>query len=281
MYLVHNLKELREELAALRFKEQRIAFVPTMGALHAGHISLVNKAREYADEIVVSIFVNPTQFGPNEDFSRYPRTLDADAALLREAGVRVLYAPDVADMYPQGYASSVHVKGVSEGLCGALRPGHFDGVATVVSKLLLRVLPDVAVFGEKDFQQLAVIRRVVIDLDIPTMIVGAPTMREPDGLAMSSRNRYLSSQERVIAARLYARLKEVAEKVKQCRGSVATILGESKKAILDDGFTKLDYLELCDATSLKPLEGLTPNARLLVAAWLGTTRLIDNIPVGE
>lgn len=281
MRLVHHLKELREELAVLRFKGRRIALVPTMGALHSGHISLVEKARELADEVVVSIFVNPTQFGPNEDFSRYPRTLEADAALLKAAGVSTLYAPDVADMYPQGYASSVHVKGVSEGLCGAFRPGHFDGVATVVSKLLLRALPDVAVFGEKDFQQLAVIRRVVADLDIPTTIVGAPTMREPDGLAMSSRNRYLNSQERVIAAGLYARLKEIADKVKQCRGSVATILGESRKAILDDGFTKLDYLELCDATSLKPLESLTPNARLLVAAWLGTTRLIDNIPVGE
>lgn len=276
---VYRLPEFRAELTQLRLQEKRIALVPTMGALHEGHLSLLDVARAHADAVAVTIFVNPTQFGPNEDFSRYPRTLEQDAALLKKAGADVLFSPDVADMYPDGFATSVHVEGVSEGLCGAFRPGHFDGVATVVSKLLLRALPDVAVFGEKDFQQLAVIRRMALDLDIPVRIVGAPTCREEDGLAMSSRNRYLTDSERRIAPRLYALLNQVAAAITGGADVVSTLTA-ARQQLLDEGFDKLDYLELCDAANLQPIQTFEGNARLLAAVWLGTTRLIDNISVG-
>ncbi len=238
----------------------RVAFVPTMGALHAGHISLVHAAKKHADHVVVSIFVNPTQFSPNEDLSRYPRTLEADIAMLKEAGVALVYTPDAVDMYPDGFATSITVGDHEHILCGKFRPGHFTGVATVVAKLFLRVSPDVALFGEKDFQQLMVIKQLVRDLDIPTEVIGVPTLREPDGLAMSSRNRYLNPEERKIAATLHATLM-------QLRSVVAKdIPTRGKEMLLAAGFTKVDYVELAFG-------------RLLAAAWLGTTRLIDNIDV--
>lgn len=255
-----------------------VALVPTMGALHAGHLSLVAQAKQHAQRVIVSIFVNPTQFGPNEDFHKYPRPLEDDLAQLRAAGADAAWLPSVETMYPQGFASSIHVAGVSEGLCGAARPGHFDGVATVVAKLLNQVGPNVAIFGEKDFQQLAVIRRMVEDLNLPVTILGAPIMREADGLAMSSRNRYLSAEERAIASAMQRALQTASAALKAGEG-VPNVLGRAMLAMEAAGFTRIEYTELRDAQTLAPLAQYQPGARLLAAAWLGTTRLIDNIAV--
>ncbi len=267
----------------MRKKGETIALVPTMGALHAGHMMLVKAAKQHADRVVVSIFVNPTQFGPNEDFSRYPRTLDADKVLLEANGVDMLWLPQVEVMYPQGFSTHIHVAGLSEGLCGDFRPGHFDGVATVVAKLLLQVGPDMAFFGEKDYQQLCVIRRMVRDLNIPSDIHGVPTMREPDGLAMSSRNRYLSEVERATAAKLNVILKNTAEFLKKANineHSFIDFLEKAKTHIIVAGFTKIDYLDWRENDTLAPVTHYMPNSRLLVAAWLGNTRLIDNWELG-
>jgi pantoate--beta-alanine ligase len=256
----------------------RIALVPTMGALHDGHMSLIRAAREQASHVIASIFVNPTQFGANEDLDAYPRREAQDARMLQEEGTAILWAPSVAEMYPDGFATSISVSGVSEGLCGAARPGHFDGVATVVSKLFNQVRPDVALFGEKDYQQLAVIRRMVIDLDMGIEIVGVPTARAEDGLALSSRNAYLSQDERGRAVELPRAMRD---------GVVALRAGEDVEKVLktirdrlaDAGFDPIDYVELCDAISLKPVKNVTAPARLLAAARLGKTRLIDNFDV--
>lgn len=272
------MESLQQALAELARSGARMALVPTMGALHEGHASLIRAAREQADAVVVSIFVNPKQFGPNEDFAKYPRTLGEDVALAEEAGAAIVYAPSVDDLYPEGFATHVSVVGISEILCGAMRPGHFDGVATVVTKLLLRCLPHQAFFGEKDFQQLAVIRRFVDDLDIPVEIVGVPTLREADGLALSSRNRYLSEAERAIAPAIYKTLNAVADTIQKQTTTVANALSWGIDELKAAGFT-VDYLELRDADSLAPVEVLHAPARLLVAARLGTTRLIDNIAV--
>lgn len=273
-----------------------------MGALHAGHISLVKEAQKHADIVVVSIFVNPTQFGPNEDFSKYPRTLETDCELLRGAGASIAYAPSAEEMYGQGAITRVVVPGISGILCGAFRPGHFDGVATVVTKLFQQALPDVAIFGEKDYQQLTIIRQFTKDLDIPVEIIGAATLREADGLAMSSRNRYLNAAERAIAPILYKVLKETALEVRsavipaqagthpenntRAAGALMDprlrgddILRNAKTKLLTAGFTKIDYLELCDVSTLEPLSVLRIPARLIAAAFIGTTRLIDNIEV--
>lgn len=249
-----------------------------MGALHEGHISLVRLARAQADAVVVSIFVNPAQFGPNEDFSRYPRSEEADIALLREAGADAVYLPDAAEMYPPGAITRVTVPGISAELCGAVRPGHFDGVATIVTKLFMQCAPDVAVFGEKDYQQLHVIRRFTADLDIPVRIVGAPIIREADGLALSSRNRYLAGSARAMAPALYTILTVAADKIRRGQ-EVEAILAEAGRAILAAGFAKVDYVELRDTEHLRPLATLSAPARLLAAAHLGTTRLIDNLEV--
>ncbi|MFH6785351.1 MULTISPECIES: pantoate--beta-alanine ligase [Methylobacterium] len=273
-----DVAALRARIGAWRAAGEAVALVPTMGALHEGHLSLVRQARETCRRVVVSIFVNPTQFGPNEDFSRYPRVLEADLALLAEVGADAAYLPDVATMYPPGFSTTVTVAGLTDVLCGPLRPGHFAGVATVVTKLLLQSLPDRAMFGEKDFQQLQVIRRATRDLDIPVVIEGVPTLREADGLAMSSRNRYLSDEERRAAPAMYHVLRQVAERV---RGGAPTgpALDEGRAALATAGFTPVQYLSVNDAESLAPLDRVGSPARVLAAAYLGRTRLIDNVAV--
>jgi pantoate--beta-alanine ligase len=273
-----EISTLRATVNGWRMAGERIALVPTMGALHAGHLALVAAAKRHAQRVIVSIFVNPTQFGPHEDFSRYPRPLERDLSLLREAGADAAWLPTVGEMYPQGFSTSIHVAGVSEGLCGAQRPGHFDGVATVVAKLLLQVAPDVAFFGEKDYQQLCVIKRLVSDLNINTNVLGVSVVRESDGLALSSRNMYLSADERKIAPQLYRRLEEIAEELR-AKKSLAELVENARRNLQSDGFTRVEYLELRAEDSLAPLSAYASPARLLAAAWLGKTRLIDNISI--
>jgi pantoate--beta-alanine ligase len=262
----------------LRVEGAGIALVPTMGALHAGHIALVDAARRRGLQVLVSIFVNPTQFGPHEDLDAYPRREAADSALLVQAGAALLWAPDVATMYPPGFATSITVGGVSERWDGAARPGHFSGVATIVAKLLLQANPEVAFFGEKDFQQLAVIRQLVSDLDIDVEIVGVPIQRDDDGLALSSRNAYLSDDERTTARLLPRALGDAAAAI--ARGAdVAATLDIARRKLADAGFAPIDYVALCDADTLEPVDQLTKPARLIAAATLGRTRLIDNLSV--
>ncbi|MBO9581906.1 MAG: pantoate--beta-alanine ligase [Sphingobium sp.] len=278
MQIFRDVDALRRGLASLRDDGGHVAMVPTMGALHAGHMALVTEAQRRAARVVVSIFVNPTQFGPNEDLSAYPRREADDAAMLREAGVDILWAPGVEAMYPDGFATSIRVSGLSEELDGAHRPGHFDGVATVVAKLFGQVRPDIACFGEKDYQQLAIIRRLVADLDLGVEIVGVPTVRDPDGLALSSRNAYLSPDEREQALALPRALNEAARAI-VAGADVALALAEAADAIRVGGFESVDYVELRDAANLKRIDSLDGPARLLAAARIGRTRLIDNIAV--
>ena len=278
MQIVRTVDALREAVDKLRADGGTIALVPTMGALHAGHIALIEEARLRATHVVASIFVNPAQFGPNEDLDAYPRREAADVALLQKQGCALLWAPEVAEMYPAGFATTVRVRGISEGLCGAARPGHFDGVATVVAKLLGQVRPDVALFGEKDFQQLAVIRRMAADLDLGVEIVGMPTQRDDDGLALSSRNAYLTDEERIAARTLPRALGEAAAAIE--RGEpVAEALEAARRRLAEAGFDPIDYVALCDAESLEPVDSPDRESRLLAAARIGRTRLIDNIRV--
>lgn len=272
-----DLPALRAAVAGWRGAGETIALVPTMGALHEGHLTLVAEAKRIARRAVVSIFVNPTQFGPNEDFSLYPRDVGADLSALAGAGADAAWTPDVAAMYPAGFATRIEVAGLTEGLCGPLRPGHFSGVATVVTKLLNQVQPDIALFGEKDFQQLQVIRRVVADLDMATEIRGVPTIREADGLALSSRNRYLTPEERRSAPRLHAVLADIAAKVRD-GGPVAGPVAQGIAALEEAGFT-VQYVTVSDAATLAPVERVMGPTRVLAAAYLGRTRLIDNVPV--
>ena len=279
---VDRLETLREAVDSLRPRGP-LALVPTMGALHEGHLTLVREARARAVSVVVSIFVNPAQFGPNEDLDAYPRRLVEDAAMLEAEGVDLLWAPPVSEVYPDGFATTVSVSGVSEGLCGASRPGHFDGVATVVCKLFNQVRPDLAVFGEKDWQQLAVIRRMARDLDLTQpradAIYGVPTVREADGLALSSRNRYLSADDRHRAGALPDAMRQAVWRLEDGE-DVPDVLVGLEEALLGGGFASVDYAELADADSLQPLSTLSDRpARLLVAARIGGTRLIDNMPV--
>jgi pantoate--beta-alanine ligase len=270
---------LRARVKGWRERGERVALVPTMGALHDGHMSLVKLARAQADRVVVSIFVNPRQFAPNEDFATYPRPEAADAKRLIEQRVDLLYAPEPADMYPVGFSTSVRLAGVAEPLEGEARPHFFDGVATVVAKLLIQCAPDLAIFGEKDFQQLQVIRRLVRDLDIPVQILAGPTERERDGLALSSRNAYLSAAERGTAAKLYAALTEAAAAV-ATGAAPAQAEAAARESLLAAGFDRVDYVAVRSAEDLSAVEApLTVPARVLAAAWLGKTRLIDNVAV--
>lgn len=280
MNTVTTIAELRAAIALARRAGKRIGFAPTMGNLHSGHAALVTHARELSDFVVASIFVNPLQFGPSEDLDTYPRTLKADQQRLIEAGCDLLFAPSVAQMYPEGTAvqTRVSVPELSQGLCGASRPGHFEGVATVVSKLLNMVQPDVAIFGQKDYQQLAVIRAMVRDLNMPIEIIGQPTVRAEDGLALSSRNGYLDATQRAKAPALYRCLSEMAEAITQGERDYAGLLERQRKIISASGFT-LDYLEIRHAVHLRPATALDHDLVILIAAYLGTTRLIDNLHV--
>lgn len=273
-----TLTDLRAEITQRKQQGQRIALVPTMGALHEGHMSLVRQAQKLADCVVVSIFVNPTQFGKNEDFNTYPRQLEQDIALLSAQKVDVAYLPDSSQIYPDSFATHISVSPtLTSVLCGAHRPGHFDGVCIVVAKLLLQSLADIALFGEKDFQQLQIIRRMVEDLNIPTQIIGAPTARAQDGLALSSRNQYLSPAEREIAPALYRILVHTAQVLHHIPENYNQQLTNAKNELIQAGFTSVDYLEWIDTDSLQPASHTTRSRRLLVAAYLGKTRLIDNI----
>ncbi|MGP1351912.1 MAG: pantoate--beta-alanine ligase [Parasphingopyxis sp.] len=278
MQLERRLIGVRAALRELRADSGTVALVPTMGALHKGHIALVARAREVADHVVASIFVNPTQFGEGEDFDSYPRTEEEDAAKLEAAGCNLLWAPRPEEVYPAGFSTTISLTGVTEGLCGASRPGHFDGVATVVAKLFNQIRPDYALFGEKDYQQLALIRRMARDLDFEIEIVGVPTVREADGLALSSRNAYLSAEERERAVALPDALAETATAILRGESSADAIIA-AKAKLFEAGFATVDYIELRDAETLEPVETAERPARLLAAARIGKTRLIDNIAV--
>lgn len=276
--IIRQLSALRERTKLIRDSGRTLALVPTMGALHAGHMALVELARQQADDVIVSIFVNPKQFGPNEDLDKYPRSEEADAARLAEAGVTALWMPGVSEVYPEGFSTRVKVANLDARWCGAARPGHFEGVATIVAKLFNQVRPDVAVFGEKDWQQLAIIRRMARDLDMHLEIIGMPIVRDADGLALSSRNAYLSASERATALTLPDTLREAARRIGGGE-NVDVVLATEQARLLAAGFSEVDYFALVDAETLEPLATAKPVGRLLAAARLGSTRLIDNIPL--
>jgi pantoate--beta-alanine ligase len=278
MQIIRRLEQLAPALAALRSGGEKLALVPTMGALHGGHIALIEQARRLADRVAATIFVNPMQFGAGEDLDRYPRQEAADAEMLAEAGCDLLWLPAVGDIYPAGFATRVSVGGLSDRWEGAARPGHFDGVATVVARLLLTVRPDVALFGEKDFQQLAVIRRMEQDLALGIGIVGVPTVRDVDGLALSSRNAYLSADQRKQAVGLPDALNATRDAILSGE-SVAAALATARESIESAGFSTIDYVALVDAATLEPLDEPRGAMRLIAAATIGGTRLIDNIAV--
>ncbi len=267
-------QETRAQIAKWQADGQTIGFVPTMGALHAGHMSLINKAREHCDKVVASIFVNPTQFGAGEDFSVYPRVFDRDYDLLAQHGADLVFLPDIHDIYRENFATSVEVSGITDVLCGAVRPGHFKGVATVVTILLNIIQPQISFFGEKDYQQLQVIRRLHHDLYLFGEIMGVPTLREADGLAMSSRNAYLSPEERKKAAKIYAVLQRIKTNI--AHSELEDLLTQGREDLQEIGFS-IDYLEVRHAQTLELLQNAIPGSRLLVAARLGGTRLIDNV----
>lgn len=276
--VARSVADLRGHVRRFRAAGERVALVPTMGALHEGHLELVRQGRARAERVVVSIFVNPTQFGPNEDVDRYPRREAEDLARLAAIGADLAFLPGVAEMYPAGFATGIAVDGLMQGLCGPFRPGHFAGMVTVVAKLLLQCLPDVAMFGEKDFQQLRVVARMARDLDIPVEIVGVPTVRDADGLALSSRNAYLSADERRQAATLPKVMGEIAAAL-EAGAAAAGLIANGKAELARAGFGPIQYLDLVDAETLTPLDRASRPARLAVAAYLGQTRLIDNIAV--
>ena len=281
MHIIGSIPELRALIATWRRQQQRVAFVPTMGNLHAGHLSLVDKARAIADRVVASIFVNPLQFGPTEDFASYPRTLTADEVVLRERGTDLLFAPELATMYPLDprHTTRIEVPDISDVLCGEFRPGFFVGVATVVAKLFNLVQPDVAVFGEKDFQQLVIIRRMVTELDWPIEIVGMPTVREADGLAMSSRNAYLRAEERAVAPQLYAVLCVLGERLRSRRSGFQALEADGMQRLAAAGF-RADYVRVRRWQDLAEPDASDRKLVVLAAAWLGDrARLIDNISI--
>ncbi|HEX9647097.1 MAG TPA: pantoate--beta-alanine ligase [Alphaproteobacteria bacterium] len=274
---VATVAELRRRIAAWREAGETVALVPTMGFLHRAHLSLIGIAHARCTRVITSIFVNPAQFGAGEDFASYPRDPEGDIAQLRAAAVDIAFVPALEEVYPPGFATKVAVAGLTDGLCGPRRPGHFDGVATVVAKLLIQSLLDVAVFGEKDYQQLQMIRRMTRDLDLPVAIAAAPTVREADGLALSSRNVYLSAAERALAPALFRALGD--SQAALARGMpVEDACRDAAARLAASGFDPVDYVEVCDSETLEPVERLDRPARILAAAWLGRTRLIDNVP---
>jgi pantoate--beta-alanine ligase len=274
-----TVAELRAHIAAWRRAGETVAVVPTMGALHDGHLQLVRRAKAECRRAIATVFVNPSQFGPHEDLAAYPRDEVGDRDKLALVGVDLMFAPDVAEMYPPGFATTVSTAGLTDHLCGPHRPGHFAGVATIVTKLLLQALPDAAYFGEKDFQQLQVIRRLTRDLDIPTRIVGVPTVRDANGLALSSRNRYLTSSERAMAIALPRTLETMARRLVKAHGEVADAIAWGRQQLEVAGFTRTDYVEVCDAETLQPVTEVKGACRVFAAAWIGRTRLIDNMPI--
>lgn len=280
MDIARKVADLREHVARWRKGDMRVGLVPTMGALHQGHIALVAAARGECDRVVASIFVNPKQFSPTEDLGSYPRREAADLNMLRSAGVDLVFIPALHEMYPPDFATLVRVGGLTEGLCGAHRAGHFDGVTTVVTKLLIQALPDIAYFGEKDYQQLTVVRRLARDLDIPVLIAGVPTVREADGLALSSRNVYLSAEERPIAPNLARVLRSVAEALARDPTVVQREIARGSAALQQSGFT-VEYLEIREAETLAVTSEVTARSRIFAAVRLGTTRLIDNMPIAR
>ena len=279
MIICRSKAEIQSALREARGAGARIAAVPTMGALHGGHLSLIDTAKTLADRTVATIFVNPLQFGPNEDFDTYPRTIDEDLRMLEARGCDLVFAPPGNELIASDFSTTVSVAGVGEDHCANSRPQFFNGVATIVTKLLMILSPDVAVFGEKDYQQLAVIKRLVRDLDIDVEIHGSPTIREADGLALSSRNAYLTPQERTIAPLLFETMTAVAEKLRDREAVWPEIRVSATARLLEAGFAEIDYLNLVDAAALTHIERVDRPARLLAAAWLGKTRLIDNIPI--
>ncbi|HET6943092.1 MAG TPA: pantoate--beta-alanine ligase [Sphingomicrobium sp.] len=276
MQIIREVPQLPSALIALRAGGKSLALVPTMGALHEGHMALIHEAKRRTDRVAATIFVNPLQFAANEDLDRYPRQEEQDAAMLEEAGCDLLWVPQAGEMYPAGFATNVSVKGVSDRWEGEARPGHFDGVATVVAKLLCSVRPDLALFGEKDFQQLAVIRRMTQDLQLGVEILGVPTVRDEDGLALSSRNAYLSVEERRNAVELPRALNDAANQIVSGM-PVAQVLSDTKARMSKAGFSRIDYVALVNALTLEPLDKAEGSMRLLAAATIGRTRLIDNI----
>lgn len=278
MQIIREARQLPSALIALRAGGTSLALVPTMGALHAGHLALVEEGKRRADRVAATIFVNPLQFGANEDLDRYPRQEERDAEMLEQAGCGLLWLPQPNEIYPAGFATTVSVRGVSDRWEGKARPCHFDGVATVVAKLLASLRPDIAIFGEKDFQQLAVIRRMTQDLDLGVEILGFPTVRDPDGLALSSRNAYLSADERTRALALPHALNSAAERIRAGE-NVSVVLGDAEVALTVAGFSKVDYFALVNSMTLEPLDKAGGPMRLIAAATIGRTRLIDNIGV--
>ena len=276
MQIIRTVHELREQTRAQRYKADTIGIVPTMGALHAGHASLIHAAREQCGCVVVSIFVNPTQFGPNEDYARYPRTFDADCALAKAEGADIIFAPSVEELYPAGAATFVEVEGLSNRLDGGSRPGHFRGVTTVVSKLLIATEADRAFFGQKDGAQVAVVRRMVKDLRLPAEIVVCPIVREPDGMAMSSRNAYLSGEERRQALVLSRSVREAESLVAGGEHRGDALIAAARSVFAAEPAVRVDYIELVNWATLLPVETASPGTLFAVAAWVGTTRLIDN-----
>ncbi len=277
---VRQIADLRAAIAGWRQAGDSVGLVPTMGALHEGHLALVRRAQTECKRVVATLFVNPAQFAPYEDLAAYPRDEAADQDKLTMLGVDLLFAPDVAEIYPAGFATTVSVAGLTEQLCGPHRPGHFAGVATIVTKLLLQALPDAAYFGEKDFQQLQAIRRLARDLDIPARIAGVPTVRDANGLALSSRNRYLSSSERASAVALPRMLETVARRLAKAPDEVEDAVARGREQLEQAGFARIDYIAVCDEETLQPVARITAPSRVFAAAWLGRTRLIDNMPIG-
>ena len=276
--IVRTRAELRQQTALWRKADETIGVVPTMGALHQGHLSLARAAREKCDRVVVTIFVNPKQFDDPDDLKNYPRTEEDDARKLESIGADLIYVPDPEQIYPDGFATTVSVSGLTDMLCGESRPGHFDGVATVVSKLFTQTSADFAFFGEKDYQQLQIVRRMASDLDLPVAVIGCPTIREEDGLAMSSRNLLLSDRSRVYAPVLAEVMEDMREKLRK-GATMTAILRDAEARIMAAGFNSIDYLELRDGGDLSLLDTARPHARLFAAAWLAGVRLIDNIAV--